>query len=456
MGFDVKTIYIFSTLAMFFLSFEMALVWWVHRKRMEGIGWWTLALLTFLLHLVLMDLRGAIPDFLSFIGANLAVHVSLIFTHMGHSKFRGLLFGHARIYAILLVVMSGWVYYYGAVEPNLKMRIIFLSLSLGYIQINAARTLLPDLKPNQKWAYRLSSGVLFFGAVVLLSRVPLLYFESPGSEFFDMGIIQNIHIMIAITSVVALVFSYNLLVSNRLEELYGAMLDERERDKEALEATVGERTRQLRELSRRLITAQEAERAHLARELHDDIGQRLSLFLLYLETLHLDGKLDKGQYDVLSGQIKDAMYNLRGVSRGLHPAVLDKLGLARSMEALIDEYEGRFEMSVDLADIKAEDIPHDKALCAYRIAQEILNNAAKHSKADKVSVSLTLDGGGLLLSIADNGAGMRLDEAKTGIGLMSVRERVALNGGTVDIISEPGKGVSVIAWIPLGDSVRQA
>lgn len=208
-----------------------------------------------------------------------------------------------------------------------------------------------------------------------------------------------------------------------------------------------------RALSGQLIQAQEKERARLARELHDDITQRLARLAIDV------GRVEQGA----EPRIREVMGNVRGglvrisedvhaLSYRLHPSMLEDLGL---IEALRTESErfARVEsipVKVTVFDI-LESVPKDSALAVFRIAEEALRNIARHAKASSAELTLRKLDGGLQLAVRDNGCGF--DAAARGhkpsLGHASMRERVHLVGGELDIESAPKHGTTVIAWVPI-------
>jgi PAS domain S-box-containing protein len=216
---------------------------------------------------------------------------------------------------------------------------------------------------------------------------------------------------------------------------------------------------ELRDLSQRLIRAHEEERALLARELHDDLTQRLAVLAI---------DVGRAELAVADGAQADAMRSIReGLVRlsedvhflayQLHPSVLEELGLA---EALRTECERRGRVSqVDLS-VEVEPLPavvgRDAALCLFRVAQEALNNVARHAGARSATVALRPMDGGLLLAVRDDGAGFDPESVRgrRSLGLASMRERVRLVSGTLDIESAPGQGTSIIAWVPAGEGSK--
>jgi signal transduction histidine kinase len=144
--------------------------------------------------------------------------------------------------------------------------------------------------------------------------------------------------------------------------------------------------------------------------------------------------------------------DVHALSYRLHPSVIDDLGLVEALKAECDRVAraGSVKVDVDAREIPQK-LPQDTALCLFRIAQEALRNVVRHAGASAVEVSLAPMEGGLQLAVSDNGAGFdrARDAGRQSLGHASMRERVHLLGGEVDIESTPGHGTSVIAWVPL-------
>ncbi len=210
---------------------------------------------------------------------------------------------------------------------------------------------------------------------------------------------------------------------------------------------------QLHNLSRRLIGAHEEERALLARELHDDVTQRLAV--LAIEVGRAEVAVPDTSHAGAMRRVREGLVRLsediHALAYQLHPSVLDELGLAEALQADCERRrrQGTFDLSLEIGPLPVA-VGHDPALCLFRVAQEALNNVARHSCAGAASVSLRQMDGGLLLAVRDDGAGF--DRAKLGsgrhLGLASMGERVMLANGTLDIESAPGQGTSVVVWVP--------
>lgn len=206
-------------------------------------------------------------------------------------------------------------------------------------------------------------------------------------------------------------------------------------------------------LSSKLIEIQEIERRHLARELHDEIGQLLTGLRLLLRqdaTLPASYRARLGQAQELVDEILD---RVRGVSADLRPADLDQLGLLPALLSLMERFTRATAIRVDFghAGIAMRFAPQTET-AAYRIVQEALTNVARHSGAVDAVVRLWTDSGTLYLQIEDSGRGFSPDDALTSldsIGLIGMRERASLAGGSVKFESALGAGTVVAAALPL-------
>lgn len=210
---------------------------------------------------------------------------------------------------------------------------------------------------------------------------------------------------------------------------------------------------ELHDLSRRLITAHEEERAMLARELHDDVSQRLAVLAIEAGRAELAAP-EGAQVETLQ-TVREGLVHLsedvHSLAYQLHPSVLEELGLAEALRAECERRarQGSLDLSLDLDPLPAVVEP-DAALCLFRVAQEALNNVARHAGVREASVTLRPADGGLLLAVCDGGAGFDSERPGKGmrLGLASMRERVRLVRGTLDIDSAPGRGTTIVAWVP--------
>jgi signal transduction histidine kinase len=203
------------------------------------------------------------------------------------------------------------------------------------------------------------------------------------------------------------------------------------------------------ELSRKILLAQEEERVRLSRELHDELGQILTAVHYELELL--DPSSSAPGLRKADAMVTDAMSKLRRICRGLRPPMLDDLGLAPAVRGLVEEFKERMKIAVQLQLPEGgERIPTEIAVCVFRVLQEALNNAARHSGAARVSIVLAGEDGDLVLRIEDDGSGFVLDDpaATRGCGLQGMRERADLVEATLELTSVPGEGTHVCLRVP--------
>ncbi|MBL8541090.1 MAG: sensor histidine kinase [Betaproteobacteria bacterium] len=207
-------------------------------------------------------------------------------------------------------------------------------------------------------------------------------------------------------------------------------------------------------LAGHLLTAHEDERRRLARELHDDMTQRLAR--LAIDAARIERGASVAPAEGIARSLREELVRLsedvHALSYRLHPSVLDELGLAAALQAECDRLsrQASIAVEVDVRDLP-QPLPREPALCLFRVAQEALRNIARHAQAHAAVVSLAAFDGGLQLAVRDDGRGF--DAARSNerpsLGQMSMRERVRLLGGKLDIESAPGHGTTVVAWVPL-------
>jgi PAS domain S-box-containing protein len=221
---------------------------------------------------------------------------------------------------------------------------------------------------------------------------------------------------------------------------------------QANEAKLRSRNEEIRDLAGRLITAQEQERSRIARELHDDIGQQIALLTIELALLSRAGQNEAVSLTgEASRRVQGLARSVHDLSHRLHPTRLRLLGLVSALEALRDEFsKSGIEIGFTHKDIPSK-LPADVTLCLFRIVQEGLQNALKHSGAHQVLVYLSGGTGMLSLRILDDGLGFDVDLAfRKGLGLLSMHERLEAIGGTLEISSTAGVGTELKVTVPLG------
>jgi PAS domain S-box-containing protein len=216
-------------------------------------------------------------------------------------------------------------------------------------------------------------------------------------------------------------------------------------------------------VSGRLIEAQEEERSRIARELHDDVGQRLTVLSWSLHELQKELPSDAAYLSqrlaATLNKASEISNEVRVLSHELHSSLLDIVGLAAAMESFCQEFAEQHKVEIDFthSDIP-QDLPRDVSLCIFRILQEGLHNAAKYSGERRFAARLQPVSDGIELVIRDSGMGFDVQAAmkKQGLGLVSMRERVNLVKGTLSIASEPMKGTEIKVRVPVGASALAA
>lgn len=208
-------------------------------------------------------------------------------------------------------------------------------------------------------------------------------------------------------------------------------------------------------LIEQVMTAQEEERRRIARELHDETGQSLTALLVGLRTI--EGSQTAAQAVELAQRLRETtaqtLINVGRLWRGLHPGVLDDLGLAAAVTRHAEEFAqaNRIAVNVQTEGLDADGLSPLIEATVYRVLQEALTNVARHAGARNVSVRLVRGAGSVELCVQDDGTGFK--PGNTGrLGLRGMRERAALLGGSLEVESEPGAGTTIMARIPVRDA----
>ena len=218
---------------------------------------------------------------------------------------------------------------------------------------------------------------------------------------------------------------------------------------------------QVRNLSGGLIQAQEDERQRIARELHDDTGQVLTLLLIRLKLLESNPGAEavQPQIEELRGLIASAIDQVRRLALNLRPPTIDQLGLLPALRSLVATFTESTGLHVTLeAPRQPITLTRERTLAVYRIVQEALTNAAKHAGAQNISVTVRREGDWLVAMVRDDGRGFTTEAftrrrqqptSGAGVGLFGMEERARLAGGTLAVQSAPGRGASVTLRAPL-------
>lgn len=239
------------------------------------------------------------------------------------------------------------------------------------------------------------------------------------------------------------------------DEMAAALQSRIEREERVM-ASLEQSREQLRKLSAYQQEVREGERHRIAREIHDQFGQSLTILKMDLAWLkkqmpdrstELDDKME-----AMAQVIGEALENLHAVTAELRPVMLDDFGLAAAMEWQVEEFCKRSGIDCRMAETGFEpDLPKDQAAALFRIFQEALTNIMRHARADKVTVRLDADQGDLLLEVQDNGRGITEEEINNpaSFGLLGMRERLHPWNGRVNFEGRPGRGTRVTIRLPL-------
>jgi two-component system NarL family sensor kinase len=211
------------------------------------------------------------------------------------------------------------------------------------------------------------------------------------------------------------------------------------------------------DFARRLLAAQEDERARIAREVHDDALQRVAMIGHEVDdlatTLPGNGADVARRARAIATELQDLGVMLRSVAHQLHPSLVEQVGLARALQALGTEFSRTTGLVVDVS-VTGADVPlrPDVGLAAYRIAQESLRNVVRHAQTERVTVELEANEDTVRLRVRDSGRGLPAGRrTESGLGLRAMRERAELVKGRLAVTSAPGSGTTVEAVLPRGD-----
>ncbi|MFI4930551.1 MAG: response regulator [Burkholderiales bacterium] len=222
------------------------------------------------------------------------------------------------------------------------------------------------------------------------------------------------------------------------------------------ERQVRESEERLRALATHVITVREQERAHIAREIHDELGQVLTALKMDVVWLsrHLQQPMLLDKTEAMCQTIDDAVHTVRRISTGLRPEVLDDMGLVAAIAWQTTEFQKRTGVRCNCA-LLPESASFDKDLSTtmFRIFQELLTNVARHAQATRLDVELTTAGDCIVLKVSDNGVGIPHEpvDGKASLGLLGMRERARRLGGSVYLSGVLGSGTRVVVSIPIGN-----
>ena len=207
----------------------------------------------------------------------------------------------------------------------------------------------------------------------------------------------------------------------------------------------------LSEMTRKLIEAQEQERSRIGRELHDDINQRLAMLVVELCQLPEHSPELESRVQELQKELSQVSEDVQALSHDLHSSKLEYLGAVAAFSSWCKEFGGRQKIEIEFQSNVRSSFPPNLGLPLFRVLQEALHNASKHSGAKRIEVQLREESGEIHLLVSDRGAGFDVESAfhGKGLGLSSMRERVRLVNGTIAIESKPNAGTSIHVRVPI-------
>ena len=207
----------------------------------------------------------------------------------------------------------------------------------------------------------------------------------------------------------------------------------------------------LSDVARKLVEAQEKERARIARELHDDILQRLALLSMEVGQLQANPSEIEPRGQELRKRIGKISSDVQAIAHDLHPSRLEFLGAVAGMKSWCKDFAQRQEMEVDFTTDVRSGLPPHIGVTLFRVLQEALQNAVKHSGVKRVQVQLRMGSEAVHLAVRDSGRGFDIREAKggKGLGLTSMRERIRMVNGSIRIDSKPNGGTAIEVCVPL-------
>jgi signal transduction histidine kinase len=203
-------------------------------------------------------------------------------------------------------------------------------------------------------------------------------------------------------------------------------------------------------MTRKLVEAQEQERARIARELHDDINQRLAMLAIELEQIKDNPSQAASRVQEIRKRTAEISNDVQALSHDLHSSQLEYLGVVAGIWSWCKEFGERHGIEIDCRHDVRSILPAEIGLCLFRVLQEAVHNAAKHSGVKRIEVQLEESSGEIHLVIRDLGRGFDIPAARQGrgLGLTSMQERVRLVNGTIEIQSGPIGGTTILVRVP--------
>jgi signal transduction histidine kinase len=434
------------------LSALSTAVWW-RRYRCRGFGRWTIAGLAVLLSFLLAGLGSHAPEWVTVVCANNALVLSAILYVEGAREFRGLSPRRWLDY-VGAIVAIGVLAFFVYVAPNPNVRTVMGSAYLAIMYMLTAIILLSGIPSPYTCAQRLAGGLFVLCSATHLARIGYCTLASPLNDFSTMTIGNRAFIIAVAVEWCLFPIGFFLLADERgISDLRDANQRLSRADAEVTQHKVTEAA--LSMLSGRLMEAQEQERARIARELHDDLAQQAAALAVELhDVLRMvpSGTNAHVRVRQICDQSTDLARGIQLVAQSLHSAKLELLGLAPAAASLCRDLSTRHPVKIDFtAEGVPENLSKDTALCLFRVLQEALSNAIRHSGGPQVIVTLRGTPKAIHLDVVDSGVGFDAEtmSESRGLGLISMKERLNLVDGELHLESHLGAGTTVRARVPV-------
>jgi signal transduction histidine kinase len=316
-----------------------------------------------------------------------------------------------------------------------------------------------SISPSLTWSNRerRASGLAFYTSTVLPSRVSILEITTEIDDAHSRQVADGESRMAAgfgnVRSELLWTLVLSLLAAAILAMGSAIYISRLEGETRLRYEQVAAGRVEMGKLSQRLVSAQEQERKSISRELHDEVGQTLNALLVDAGSLQKRiPETDAQSRELLNSirRLADTSVNeVRDIALLLRPSMLDDLGLTAAIQWQAREVSRRTGLAVKVsAEAEADDLPEGLSICLYRIAQEALQNVARHAQAKTVHIELKQSLDRLVLRVHDDGIGFDAEHVR-GLGTVGMEERLRQIGGVLRVTSQPGKGATIVAEVPL-------
>ncbi len=352
------------------------------------------------------------------------------------------------VFTVIAILLNNWPYQWGWTVG---------ALITNFIYIEITRISFISVKNKKRGAWIIATGSLCFLIfwLAFLLGIPLNYFSVHLGSTYIIGDlfynVANLSIPIATSIYLGLDFAFtNRELQQKLKEVEELSKKGIVQEKEKQQILATQNELQIKAM----VITQEQERKRISRDLHDDVGTKLSALNLFLSSLSEKATVinnDEIKSLACSSKqfIKEAMYDIRQLLFNLSPTILEEFGYTTAVEGLVNKINETKQIHFDLVVFGINHrLKKDYELALYRITQELINNVLKHAEAKHVSLQIGQRDEKIILMMEDDGKGFDVNAHKDGYGLNNLDARTKLMQGTMTIDSQPGKGTSVLIEVP--------